>query len=117
QRAAGVVQEVRAPGEGRPSPALPLTAPRVRWSASITPSPDVAFSRAALDDLRAVKAHAGVTVNAVVLAACTLAIRRYLLDHDDLPDDPLICSVPVSVRGQSDIEASNQVSAMFVRLP
>jgi WS/DGAT/MGAT family acyltransferase len=117
QGVADAVQEVRTPSSDHPSPALPLTAPRVRWTASITPSRTVAFSRAALDDLRAVKAHFGVTVNDVVLAACTLAIRSYLLAHDDLPDDPLICSVPVSVRGQSDIEASNQVSAMFVRLP
>lgn len=117
QSVADAVGEVRAPTTDRPSPALPLTAPRVRWSAAITPSRAVAFSRAQLDDLRAVKAHFGVTVNDVVLTACTLAIRRYLLDHDDLPEDPLICSVPVSVRGQTDIEASNQVSAMFVRLP
>ena len=117
QSFADAFQEVRTPSVDHPSPALPLTAPRVRWSASITPSRDVAFSRAALDDLRAVKAHFGVTVNDVVLAACTLAIRAYLVAHDDLPEDPLICSVPVSVRGQTDIDASNQVSAMFVRLP
>lgn len=117
QSVADAVAEVRTPSSDHPSPALPLTAPRVRWTAAITPERTVAFSRTALDDLRAIKSHFGVTVNDVVLAACTLAIRSYLIEHDDLPDDPLICSVPVSVRGQTDIDATNQVSAMFVRLP
>lgn len=114
---AGAVQHIRSPSDDGASPALPLTAPRVRWSASISSRRTVAFSRVTLDDLRSVKAAFGVTVNDVVLAACTLALRRYLLAHDDLPDIPLICSVPVSVHGQTDIDSTNQVSAMFVRLP
>jgi WS/DGAT/MGAT family acyltransferase len=119
--ARGVVDVVRqqreAAAEDRPQPALPFTAPRVRWSAAITPHRVVAFGKATLDDMKVVKSTFGTTVNDVVLAATTMTLRRYLEKHDDLPDVPLVCSVPVSVHGKGQSEGTNQVSTMFVRLP
>jgi WS/DGAT/MGAT family acyltransferase len=53
----------------------------------------------------------------VVLASCTQTLRQYLIAHDDLPDQALVCSVPVSVHGKSEHDGTNQVSTMFVRLP
>jgi WS/DGAT/MGAT family acyltransferase len=113
-----IVQRQReAAAEGRPSPALPFTAPKVRWSGAITPHRSIAFGKASLDDMRHIKSVFGTTVNDVVLAACTQTLRQYLIAHDDLPDSPLVCSVPVSVHGRSEHEGTNQVSTMFVRLP
>jgi WS/DGAT/MGAT family acyltransferase len=113
-----IVQRSRqAAAEDRPSPALPFTAPKVRWSGAITPHRSVAFGKASLDDMRHIKSTFGTTVNDVVLAACTQTLRQYLLAHDDLPDGPLVCSVPVSVHGKTEHEGTNQVSTMFVRLP
>src|SRR4029079_13853958 len=40
----------------------------------------------------------GATVNDVVLAMCAGALRRYLIDHDGLPDNALTAGVPVSLR-------------------
>jgi WS/DGAT/MGAT family acyltransferase len=112
-----VIRETRGGDDEQPTPALPFGAPRVRWTGAITPHRVVAFGHAHLEDLKLVKSAFGTTVNDVVLAACTRTLRRYLLAHDDLPDGPLICSVPVSVHGQTDSDGINQVSAMFVRLP
>jgi WS/DGAT/MGAT family acyltransferase len=113
-----LVQRQRdAHADERPSPALPFTAPKVRWSAAITPHRSIAFGKASLDDMRHIKSVFGTTVNDVVLAACTQTLRQYLLAHDDLPDTPLVCSVPVSVHGRSEHDGTNQVSTMFVRLP
>ncbi len=112
-----VNQRREASAENRPAPALPFTAPRVAFSAAITPHRVVAFGKAALDDLRTIKSTFGTTVNDVVLAASTMTLRNYLAAHDDLPDEPLVCSVPVSVHGQSSHEGVNQMSTMFVRLP
>ena len=112
-----VARQREASAENRPSPALPFTAPKVRWSGAITPHRSVAFGKAALDDMRHIKSTFGTTVNDVVLAACTQTLRQYLIAHDDLPDTPLVCSVPVSVHGKTDHEGTNQVSTMFVRLP
>ena len=38
----------------------------------------------------------GATVNDVVVSVCAGAVRRWLLEHDDLPDAPLVAQVPVS---------------------
>jgi WS/DGAT/MGAT family acyltransferase len=93
-------------------------APRTRFTAAITPHRAIAFGQAQLDDMRFIKDTFGVKVNDVVLAAVTRTLRYWLDDHDDLPDGPLVCSVPVSVHGEGDDDGgTNQVSAMFVRLP
>ncbi|MEY2423936.1 MAG: diacylglycerol O-acyltransferase / wax synthase [Acidimicrobiaceae bacterium] len=112
-----VARQREASSENRVSAALPFTAPKVKWSGAITPHRAVAFGKANLDDMRYIKSTFGTTVNDVVLAACTQTLRQYLIAHDDLPDSPLVCSVPVSVHGKTEHEGTNQVSTMFVRLP
>jgi diacylglycerol O-acyltransferase / wax synthase len=58
------------------------------------------------------------TVNDVVLAMCTGALRTYLLAGDELPDIPLVSVVPVSVTPDvAELKGSNKISAMFVQLP
>jgi WS/DGAT/MGAT family acyltransferase len=97
--------------------AVPLTAPRVPWSAAITPHRSVAFARVSLDEVKAIKNAFGVKVNDVVLALVGLALRRYLLDHDALPPSPLVAMCPVSVRGEGEGgQYTNMVSPMFVSL-
>lgn len=99
------------------SPALPFTAPKTKFTGALTPHRSVAFAQTDFEDLRVVKTVFGVKINDVVLAACTLALRRYLIAHDDLPDKPLVSMEPVSVHGQDGQEGTNQVSSMAVRLP
>jgi WS/DGAT/MGAT family acyltransferase len=50
-----------------------------------------------------VKNKYGVTVNDVVVSVCAGAVRSWLLEHDDLPPDPLVVQVPVSVRTDEQI--------------
>ena len=103
---------------GADAVAHPLNAPRVRFNASISADRVVAFGRAPLEDLKAIRRAFGVTINDVVLAACTYGLRSYLETHDHLPDRSLVCSVPVSTHGHGNPDrASNQVSTMFVNLP
>jgi WS/DGAT/MGAT family acyltransferase len=78
----------------------------------------VAFSTIALEDVKRIKRTCGTTVNDVVLAICTGALRRYLLDGDELPDEPLVATVPVSVAPSvANRRGANKISAMFVALP
>ncbi|MFN8035510.1 MAG: wax ester/triacylglycerol synthase family O-acyltransferase [Acidimicrobiia bacterium] len=100
-------------GSGSP---LPFTAPRTPFSGAITPWRAVAFGRCPLDDLRFVKRAFHVTINDVVLAATTASLRAYLMEHDALPDKPLVASVPVAV-GEVDETSTNPLSMMFVGLP
>jgi WS/DGAT/MGAT family acyltransferase len=100
-----------------PGATLPFTAPRTIFNGSITPHRAIAFGKASLDDFKMVKRVFGTTVNDVVLAACTGALRGWLIAHDDLPNKPLVASVPVSVREEGKRDLANQISAMFVGLP
>jgi WS/DGAT/MGAT family acyltransferase len=78
----------------------------------------VAFSSISLEDVKRVKRACDTTVNDVVLAVCTGALRQYLLDGDELPDEPLVATVPVSTAPTGDNRpGANKVSAMFVALP
>jgi diacylglycerol O-acyltransferase len=71
-----------------------------------------------LDTVKAVKNAFGVSVNDVVMAMCAGALRRWLTDHDALPETPLIAMIPVSVRDPASKAAmGNKVSAMLATLP
>ena len=59
-----------------------------------------------------------MTVNDVVMALTAAALRRWLLDHDALPEVPLVGAVPVSIRTPDQRGShGNQVSVMLAELP
>ncbi|MGJ8663607.1 MAG: WS/DGAT domain-containing protein, partial [Marinicella sp.] len=60
----------------------------------------------------------GATLNDVILTICTGALRKYLLEKEELPEKPLVAMVPVSTRTKDETaDMGNQVSAMLVQLP
>lgn len=96
--------------------AMDLTVPRTPFNVAI--SPYRAWSSATLS-LPAAKrvARAGhATLNDVVLAVCAGALRRYLMRHDALPETPLVCGVPVSLRAPGDTSLRNQVTMLMANL-
>jgi len=100
-----------------PSPPSLFSAPRTSFDLAITPHRRVSFGAVALEDLKAVKEHFGCTVNDVVLALCAGALRRYLLVRGELPEDPLVAMVPMSVRAEKEWRAGgNRLSAMLSSL-
>lgn len=56
-----------------------------------------------------------VTLNDVILAVCSGAIRRYLQGIDALPSKPLIAFVPMSLRND-DTATGNQISFLLANL-
>jgi diacylglycerol O-acyltransferase / wax synthase len=95
-----------------------LRAPRVPFNAPVGPHRRWAFCSVPLDDVKALKRAAGSTVNDVVMALCAGALRRWLIDHDALPDGPLVAAVPVSVRTEEQQgQGGNRVSTMMAPLP
>ncbi len=97
--------------------ALPLTAPRLSMNRTISPRRIVAFASVPLTDVKSVKRALDVTVNDVVLAVTTGALRSYLARREELPDRPLVASIPTSVRVEGDAPFGNRVSSMFAALP
>jgi WS/DGAT/MGAT family acyltransferase len=99
-------------------PTRPGRAPATPFNRAITPHRRFAFRSVSLDTVKAVKKVFGVSVNDVVMAMCAGALRRWLLDHDALPDQPLVAMIPVSVRDPAGQGAlGNRVSAMLAPLP
>ena len=72
-----------------------------------------------LRDLRAIRTRVdGATLNDVILAIASGALRRYLERHGELPPDTLVAIAPVNARkrsGGAEI-SGNDVSAMTVPL-
>ncbi|HEX3823367.1 MAG TPA: wax ester/triacylglycerol synthase family O-acyltransferase [Mycobacteriales bacterium] len=95
-----------------------LRAPSTPFNKPIGPHRRWAFRTVPFEDVRAVKNASGTTINDVVMALCAGALRRYLDDHDALPDAPLVAAVPVSVRTEEQKGAGgNRVSSIIAALP
>lgn len=104
--------------EGIKAPTLPFSAPKSilndvvekqrRWDSAVLQLTRVKSLR------RGVK---GASLNDAVLAICAGALRRYLYEKNQLPDESLIAMVPVSTRTDDEKNAmGNQVSAMYIQL-
>jgi WS/DGAT/MGAT family acyltransferase len=108
---AGSAKEVAAqPG------AILSFAPTSPLNGPLTPHRTVAFRRCSLDDLQLVHHALDVTINDVVLAATTMAMRGYLVAREETPTEPLVASVPVDRRRDGE-QFGNHTSNILVRLP
>lgn len=99
-------------------PTLPMRAPRTRLNGIVQAHRTfggIEFELQRIKDLR--EKVPGSTVNDVVLAVCSGALRAYLAHHDELPEKPLIAMAPISTRDPRKKRAmGNEVSAMLVAL-
>lgn len=96
---------------------LPFGAPRTMLNVKIGGARRCAAQSWSVDRIKSVKRAAGVTLNDVVLAMCSGALRYYLLEQDALPDTPLVAMVPVSLRREDEADAGgNLVGAILCNL-
>ena len=94
-----------------------MTRPRrTPLNGTLTPARVAAFTRVPLDDLKAVKNALGGTVNDVVLAATTLALRNYFLDHGGLPVNAPTASCPMVAAG-GEVSGTDRLATLLVTLP
>jgi WS/DGAT/MGAT family acyltransferase len=95
----------------------PVATPHTVFNGRITPHRRFAYGSLSLDEVKEVKKLRGVTVNDVVMALCAGALRRYLELRRELPAEPLVAMVPVSVRTEEQKGSfGNQVSSMTASL-
>jgi len=97
----------------------PATAPRTRFSGTVTAHRVVENRSFDLGEVRRIKsAVPGATINDAVLAIVAGALRRYLQSKDELPDEPLVIMAPISIRSEEEKGAmGNRVSAMTLPIP
>ena len=92
--------------------------PRTRFNRSVSAHRVFEARTFALAQIKEIRKHVdGATVNDVVLAVCSGALRHYLESHSELPRESLTAFAPISVRTSDEQgTAGNQVSGMFVSL-
>lgn len=124
KRARSALSSLARPNEQRDDSSsagvnIPITpAPPTPWNKSVGPHRRFAMRSAPIANLKALKTATGGTINDIVMAICTGALRQYLLDHDALPEGSLRAMVPVSIRtGDEEDPWTNRVSAIVADLP
>ncbi|MGI8863410.1 MAG: WS/DGAT/MGAT family O-acyltransferase [Solirubrobacteraceae bacterium] len=94
-----------------------LTPPRTSFNGHVSPHRRFAFGQLSLDAVKQVKNEHGCTVNDVVLAICAGSLRWWLLEHDELPEVPLVAQVPISVRSEKQMGTyGNRIGMLSVPL-
>jgi diacylglycerol O-acyltransferase len=101
------------------SAAVSFSAPKMMFNVPITGARRFAAQSWPIDRIRRIGKAGEATVNDVVLALCSGALRTYLLELDALPESSLIAMVPVSLhseRTQSADGGGNAVGAVMCNL-
>ncbi len=100
--------------------AVSLHAPQTMFNTNISGARRFAAEGWALERLRAIGKASGTTLNDVVLAMCSGAVRAYLDEQGALPDSTLVSMVPVGLNAKQSGDASskggNAVGAVMVKL-
>ena len=92
--------------------------PKTSFNGRVGPHRRFAFGSLSLDTVKRLKNELGITVNDVVVALCATAVRNWLLARQELPKEPLVAMIPVSVRTEEQAGTyGNRVSTMIVPIP
>ena len=112
---AGIVRGQRSPDPARPRRGL-VFGPRTPLNVAITAERTFATVSIALDEAKAVAQAFEATLNDVVLAVCSGALRSYLSEHGGIPEEPLVAGMPFSLRQAGDNAYSTQATMTLVSL-
>ena len=91
-------------------------APPTPFNTSITNQRAFSGIALPLGEVKTIGKALGASVNDMVLWLCSTALRGYLSDARELPDKTLVAGVPISLRGEGDTSANNQVSGTVIDL-
>jgi len=103
--------------EGLATAAKAFESPSTRFNRAFTQHRSCAWASLPMADLGTVRHAFDCTVNDVLIAVCSGAIRSYLRSHGELPDSSLSASIPVSLRTDDELDAyGNHLTTWFVTL-
>ncbi len=100
----GTLKDFRS---GNENLALAGQAPKCIFNQKVSASRRFAAQSYSMPRIRAVARAFDATANDVILAMCGGALRRYLSDRGELPEESLTAGVPVSVRRKNKQSKSN----------
>jgi diacylglycerol O-acyltransferase len=107
--------EARHPTD--PALAVPLTGPRSRLlNGRVSRQRSWATTEFDVARMRALAERADASINEIFLAALSGALRRYLIERDELPERGLIAGVPVASRSDTGDPRHNAGGMILVNL-
>ena len=83
----------------------------------VTPGRAFASATLSLADVKSTGKRLGATINDIVLAISTGALRALLLKYDGQADEPLLCGVPMSIDTSPQRLSGNALGTVVVSLP
>ena len=90
--------------------------PKTPINDTITAARGFAALSIPLDEIKRLAAAHEATVNDLVLALCSGALRRYLARRGGVPTQPLIALMPISLRDTGNTEFTTQATLSLVNL-
>ncbi|HMR71818.1 MAG TPA: WS/DGAT domain-containing protein, partial [Rubrivivax sp.] len=90
--------------------------PRTPLNVPITAERGFAGLSLPLEALQSIAAAHDAKLNDIVLALCSGALRRYLVQHGGIPARPLTAAMPISLRETGDTEYTTQATMPLVNL-
>jgi WS/DGAT/MGAT family acyltransferase len=108
-----LVHSVRHPEDGLTAP---FTGPVSVLNHRVTAQRRFATQQYRLERLKALSKVSGASLNDIVLYLCGTALRRFLLEQDNLPEAPLTAGIPVNIRPADDQGTGTQISFMIASL-
>jgi diacylglycerol O-acyltransferase / wax synthase len=103
-------------GRADPGRAVPFRTPKTLFNGRIHTPRRFATQHYPIDRLRDAATATGGSLNDVYLTICGGALRRYLIEMDALPKEPLIANVPVSVRAGEGAGVGNAITFLYSTL-
>ena len=92
----------------------PFQAPKTMFNVPIGGARRFAAQSWDVARINAVRKAADASVNDIVLAMCSGALRSYLLEYGELPDKSLTAMVPISTRTEDKADAGGNAVGMIV---
>lgn len=110
----GGLKEMALEALGQAEAPLIGEVPRTFFNGTLGKRRGLASTSLPLETVKDLKKHFDVTVNDVVLEVVASAMRRYLRDRSELPEQPLVAMCPVSLRAEGEGKLENQITQMDV---
>ncbi|WP_344802418.1 wax ester/triacylglycerol synthase family O-acyltransferase [Allohahella marinimesophila] len=108
-----VVKSVRHPEDGLTAP---FSGPNSVLNRRVTGQRRFATQHYQLSRLKKLSKNSGSSLNDIVLYLCGTALRRFLIEQNNLPDEPLTAGIPVNIRPADDTGMGTAISFMIANL-
>nr|WHV03911.1 putative wax ester synthase/acyl-CoA:diacylglycerol acyltransferase [uncultured bacterium]WHV03912.1 putative wax ester synthase/acyl-CoA:diacylglycerol acyltransferase [uncultured bacterium]WHW29843.1 Wax ester synthase/acyl-CoA:diacylglycerol acyltransferase [uncultured bacterium]WHW29849.1 wax ester/triacylglycerol synthase family O-acyltransferase [uncultured bacterium] len=94
-----------------------FSVPRSIFNNNVSPKRTWGTAILSFDRINTLRKIMGVSINDLILAMCSGALRQYLLEIDKLPSQSLVANVPISIRVQGQTKKmENKISNMLIQI-